>query len=195
MSLADFITASRMIAAPLLLVLAVRGAADAFLGLAMYGFLTDAGDGTIARLQNRATARGARLDSCADLFFYTSVLAGLIWLFPTRLSEHVVLFVIVSIAYATPIVAGWLKFRRLTSYHTLLARVSVVSLAVGLFSWLLFEENLPMQAGAVVLMISAVEELAITRLLPSPRDNIATVFSLLNNKPLGEEPCIHKPLS
>lgn len=182
-SLADGITVSRMMAAPLLLAAAVSGYSRAFLAIALYGFLSDAGDGLVARIRTTASVRGAQLDSRADFYFYTAVLLGLVWLFPARLGEHWMLLGTVAAAYATPIAAGWLKFHRLTSYHTFLARASLVLLAAGLFAWLLLDSILPLQVGTVVLVLSAIEELAITRLLTEIGDNIPTVFRLLNNTP------------
>jgi cardiolipin synthase (CMP-forming) len=181
-----------MVVAPMLLLVAVIDISQAFIALALFGFLTDACDGLIARSLKNVSERGARLDSRADVCFYTSVLVGLLWLFPARLSEHLYLIGTIVVAYATPIVAGWLKFRRLTSYHTRLARVAAVLLATGLFVWLVWDAMIVLQLGTIVLVFAATEELAITRLLREPRDSIPTVFWLINNHTPGEDRCLQK---
>ncbi len=186
---ADRITVGRMAAAPLLFAAGAFGASRLFLGLAVLGLLSDVADGLVARALGQASARGARLDSHADLAFYAAFLAGLAFLIPERLLAEWRLVTVVATAYAVPILVGWARFGRLTSYHTVLARVSLGALAAGVACWLAFDLTLPLRLGTVVLAISAVEELALTLLLDTPRDNIPHLFHSSLHSTGALDPC------
>lgn len=187
---ADRITISRMIGAPLLLIAALTGQAQVFLALALAGFATDIGDGKVARLLNNTTSRGAQLDSRADLMFYSAGMVGLVLLFPSAFALEWRSGVVVGLAYAVPICVGWLKFRRLTSYHTLLARIALCTVAIAFFCWLWLDRVAPLRVATVILVVSAIEELAITWKLVVPRDDVSHFFQLLLPSPPRSEPCL-----
>lgn len=168
-----------MLAAPLLIAAAAMSAPQTFLFLAIAGALSDASDGTIARLLNNTTARGAALDSRADALFYSATIIGLVILFPARLMAEWPTMTTVVLAYSFPILVGYYKFARITSYHTWLARLSIVILTPAIVSWLWFDSIMLFRIGVVVLAVSAAEELAITHTLNRPRDNIPHLFHLL----------------
>jgi CDP-diacylglycerol--glycerol-3-phosphate 3-phosphatidyltransferase len=65
---------------------------------------------------------------------------------------------------------------RTWSYRTWIAKLSTAVLGIG--TWLLFMELMPwiFLAGIVVLVISAVEEIAITLILPEWQPNVPHVF-------------------
>ncbi len=84
---------------------------------------------------------------------------------------------VVVVAYLTPIIVGWLKFRRLTSYHTILARVSFVLLPIGCALWIVLHTAWPIRVAATVLALSAIEELIITLRLSAPRHDVPHLLS------------------
>ena len=192
LTLADRITVSRMLAAPLLPLVALGGATELFTGLVAYGLATDAIDGTVARALNHHSPRGAQLDSQADAIFYSASLLGLAVLFPAQLAAEWSLATVALLAYVGPMVAALYKFGRLTSYHTILDRVSLVMLAPALFIWLWFDTILYLRIAVAVLVISAVEELLMTWNLQEPRDNVAHLFRLLTLSPRRREECVQK---
>lgn len=187
---ADRLTISRMIGAPLLLIAALFGQAQVFLALAVMGFATDIGDGKVARLLNNTTSRGAQLDSRADLLFYSTGMVGLVLLFPTAFAMEWRSGVVVGLAYAVPMCVGWLKFRRLTAYHTLLARIALCAVATAFFCWLWLGRVAPLRVATVILVLSAIEELAITWKLATPRDDVSHFFQLQLPSSRRSESCL-----
>ena len=177
---ADLLTISRMVAAPALIVVAAVGSLLLFACLALLGLATDAADGAVARALRCTSPQGARLDSRADFAFYCAMLAGLVMLFPARFAIERTMLLLVLVGYLVPILVGWWKFKRLTSYHTALARVSIVLLSVVVPVWLWLGLVLPLRVVVAVYMLSAIEELVITFTLTWPRDNVVHVFRLFS---------------
>lgn len=186
---ADRLTHARMVSAPVLLAAAMLDAPRVFVVVAACGFLSDALDGPLARAAHSASPRGAALDSRADVALCVAMLIGLAILLPAPFrAERVTLVVVVS-AYVVPIAVGWLKFRTLTAYHTILARVSLVVLPLSVVLWLAWQTAWPVHAAAALLTLSAVEELAITLMLPAPRHDVPHLFSsAIHASPSRPEP-------
>lgn len=178
-SVADRLSLARLVGAPLLLLTAVWGTPPLFAAVMACGLATDALDGAIARATGTVSARGARLDSRADLVFYSAVLIGLPVVMPANLRSEWETAVVVVAAYAVPIIVGWLKFGRLTAYHTWLARVSLGGLSAGLLWWMVSGTAWLLQAATAVFVLSAAEEILLTLLLDSARDNVPHVFAIL----------------
>jgi len=188
----DCFAFSRMGAALLALLAALAGEVGWFARLVAFGFVTDAIDGPLSRWLKTASPRGARLDSRADLALNSAAGLGVIVLFPARLAAEWPLVVTVALAYAAPITVGWFKFGRLTSYHTILARVSLVLLPLTLAAWLRFDTLLPLQISVAILVLSALEELVITWKLKRPQDDVRHVFRVVNLDSQRRERCVPK---
>lgn len=193
-SWADRITISRMFGAPLLLWVAYAGHSRVFLVIAVVGLVTDFSDGRVARWLNNSSEYGARLDSRADLMFYSAAFVGLLLLFPGAFAAEWRVGLVVGFAYALPIAFGLLKFRRLTSYHTVLARVALCAVATSFFFWLWLDAAGPLRIAVTILVLSAIEEVAITCMLAAPRDDVSHIFLLLSPGFRRSKSCLPKQL-
>src|SRR5690242_9640240 len=108
----------RLLLVPVLLLLAWNGQGKTFFNVLVVSLLTDALDGWIARKLNQTSDLGARLDSWADLLTSLSLpLAGW-WLRPDVVRQESAFLVAGITFYLLAPLYGWLKYRRLTSYHT-----------------------------------------------------------------------------
>jgi CDP-diacylglycerol--glycerol-3-phosphate 3-phosphatidyltransferase len=171
----NLLTVSRILASPVLLVAAVTGAADIFLAVLIYALLSDAIDGRLARATGHESTLGAQLDSWADCLLYLTTPIGVVLLLPWMLSREWATLATIVASYVVPITAGVIRYRRLTAYHTVAAKVSGTLLsAAGV--WLIATGDAwPLRVAAGVLVISAAEELAITRVLPQWRANVPSL--------------------
>jgi len=190
MTLADRITVSRMLAAPLAFGAAVMGFAGLYTAVVAYGLFSDAIDGLVARASKQASARGARLDTLADVMFYSASVLGLVALFPSRLADEWELFTIATLAYVIPMVAAWCKFGRITSYHTVLDRMALLIIPPALLVWLWSDTIFPLRTAAAVLVIAAMEELLMTWRLQEPRDDVAHLFQLESSSFRRRKECV-----
>ncbi|MEO7041189.1 MAG: CDP-alcohol phosphatidyltransferase family protein [Gemmatimonadaceae bacterium] len=173
--MANLLSLARLLSVPCMLVAAGLGSVRAWIALFACAIVSDAIDGPIARARHTVSERGAVLDSVADCALYLTVPAGVLLLFPWVRAADGPAVGLVVVGYATPVVYGFLKFRRLTSYHTIAARVSGVLLCSA-FLWLLATRVAwPLYIATVVLVLSALEEIAITRTLPVWRPNVPSL--------------------
>ncbi|MEO6993784.1 MAG: CDP-alcohol phosphatidyltransferase family protein [Lacunisphaera sp.] len=171
-NLANLITACRIALAPVLLVLAWQGKEDAFLACLIASLVSDIVDGQVARRFNLASALGARLDSWADLLTYASVPLATWWLRPDIVSNEKVFFYTAVASYAIPVAIGFMKFKQLTSYHTLMARISACVLGIAVIVLFAHGPVLPLRIAICILVLAEVEEICITFILPEPRLNV-----------------------
>jgi CDP-diacylglycerol--glycerol-3-phosphate 3-phosphatidyltransferase len=166
MPVADFLSWTRLIAALVLVPISATGNSAAFLVVLAWALLSDAIDGTVARALGTAGVRGARLDSAADCVLF-SIAPAASWMVLPAVHRYATADVaIITIAYLAPIALGFAKFGRLTSYHTRAARAAAVLQALGLALLVWREQVWLLHVAVAVLVASAVEESAITRVLP-----------------------------
>ena len=172
---ADTITSVR-IAASLFLLFLPLGSVGFLVVYTLTG-LTDVLDGWLARKTGTASDFGARLDSIADLLFYTVLLLRLspvLW----RMLPAVIWYAVAGIllvrlaAYVTAAV----KYHRFAALHTWLNKLTgaavfllpyVLALSKGVgYSWAL----------CVLALTASVEELVIHLFLPGYQADRKTVF-------------------
>ena len=139
------LTLLRLLGSPLLIVLAINGNVSVIVGVFIFLILTDWLDGKLASLLNQRTELGARLDSAADAVFFGSLLFAICLLKWEFVSLHWPWIAAALVSYAATSTTGWIKFRRLPSYHTWAAKTSwhlvniaVLCLFTGWASWPFF---------------------------------------------------------
>ena len=178
-TLPNLLSFFRLAAAPVLLLLALAGHREAWLWLLAACFASDAVDGTLARITGQATQFGAMLDSWADVTVYAVIAVSLPLLWPDVVHAERVAVLTLIASFTLPALAGWLRFRRFTSYHTWLVRLAVVATAVGLYLLLLDISPWPFRIAAGLAVLAALEEIAISLVLPTERSNIAGLATAL----------------
>lgn len=175
-TLPNALSALRLVLAPLMLWLAWTGRDTAFLVTLSLSLLSDLCDGWLARRFDQATQLGTLLDSYGDLATYLTVPLCAWWLWPDLIQREAWYAAAVVAAYVFPIVLGYLKYGRLTAYHTYGAKLSAV--VVGSSALLLFLGGpaLPFRVATWVLVLAELEEIAITTILPEWRANVPSLL-------------------
>lgn len=192
LTIPNALTASRIVCVPFLMVIAWHGNHLAFIILLAVALSTDALDGMLARKLNQASPAGARLDSWADFCIYMSMPLCAWWLWPDIVCTEAVFIVAVVASYIVPVIYGSLKYGRMTSYHTRLAKLSAVLMGPSIL--LLFSRVTPwpFRVFTIVPVASCIEELIMTTLLPGWHANIPSLRRALAVKREhyadGEEP-------
>lgn len=172
----NLISGFRLLAAPVMLYLAWIGRPVGFLVLLAISLITDAIDGFLARRLNWQSELGARLDSWGDFATYVTVPLGAWWLWPDILRREAVFVWLAIAAYVVPIAIGFVKFHRLTSYHTWAAKLSAVIMSISALLLFLTDIAWPFRCAAVFQAFEAVEEIAITFTIPKWRSNIPSLW-------------------
>jgi phosphatidylglycerophosphate synthase len=176
-SVADLLSMSRLAIAPALPVAAALAPPPVTVAMIGWGMLSDAADGLIARHTHTESDRGARLDSFCDVIFYSCALAAFLIAFPEVRALHTT-WVAIGASLVIPSVYGWLKFSRLPSYHTFLSRFALVLLSASLLAFAATGAVWPFHVVGAAAIASAIDDMLITRMLPSWRSDIPHVLAI-----------------
>lgn len=170
---------ARIVCAPVLVLLAATGQQTIYTWVLVPALLTDAADGWIARGFGLQSRLGARLDSLGDSLVWCAGLAGLIAFQRDVLAAHRWLIGAVVAGWMLENVLAWLRYRRLSSFHTVLSKIAGVLLSVyigvlflfGHWDWLLW-------LAATASLLASAEELCLLALLPQWRADVKGVWWL-----------------
>ncbi len=168
--------AIRLAGTPLLVLLALRGDTVWFVWLMVFLLATDWLDGKLAILLKQQTTFGARLDSVADASLYTVILFGALWLKWPLIRGTAWWIAPAAASYGLPVLAAWLKFGRLPSYHTRAAKTCWFLVSVAAVCLFLDWSLLPLRITAVGVLLTNLEALAITLVLPAWRANVPSLY-------------------
>ena len=171
--LPNAITLARLLAVPVLAVLAWSGMHGAFAALLLPALASDVLDGWLARRLDATTAFGAALDSIADILLVL-VMVYAIWpLHPYVYREHGWPIIAVVVIWVIAHAASLLRYGRLASFHTHLIRAgifafslfAVVLFLIGFVPWMLY-------LAAAICALGAVEHFVMLALVPRWTPNL-----------------------
>ena len=172
LNLPNVISATRVALMPVLVLLALQHNVVAFLSVLALSLLSDGVDGYLARRLGQVTELGTRLDSLADLSTYAAMLLGLKVLWP-QVFEHEADYLVVAFsAWLVPLLVCLARFKRFPSYHTLSAKLAAIMLAPAYFMAVIFDDSMLFRGVLLFYLWVALEQVAITSILPQWQDNI-----------------------
>ncbi len=181
LTLPNLLTGFRFVAAPGLLWLAWHGIALAFMGLLALVFLSDLLDGMAARLTGQVSQFGAALDSSADVVTYLTIAVCCWWLWPAIVDRELLYVSMIVASCLLPAITGFGKFGRFTSYHTWAVKLAAASVGLSLYLMFLGGPAWPFRMAAVLSLMAALEEIAITLLLSKPESNVRSLWTVLKS--------------
>lgn len=175
------ITFYRIIAAPFLLVFLFAKQYEVFKWLLGLSFFTDLIDGYLARKFQVTSILGTKLDSIGDDL---TVLVGLIALFVLKLEfikQHIIIFIILLALFLVQIAYGFIRYKKMTNFHTYLAKTAALLQGVFLILVLFTEEPslILFYVAAIVTMLELTEEIILIRLLPKWQANVKGIYWVL----------------
>jgi len=169
----NILTISRFVISALLILDAVDGQPSAYFApLFIFGALTDFLDGFIARKFNVMSPKGAVLDGYADIALYCSVLVCVWFLFPSVITKYLAFFIGLIVLQILSWGFSYLKFKRITSYHTYSAKTWGVSLFVSIALLFVFSNDFLLIPMFIIGAVSMVEDIIITSVLPCWKSDI-----------------------
>jgi CDP-diacylglycerol--glycerol-3-phosphate 3-phosphatidyltransferase len=176
LTIPNALSALRLVLAPVLIWLAWTGQHTAFLVTLSVSLLSDLSDGWFARRFDQATHLGTLLDSYGDFATYMTVPLCAWWLWPDLIRREAWYAAAIVAAYVFPIVLGYLKYGRLTAYHTYGAKLSAVVVGASALALFAGGPPLPFRIATWVLVLAELEEIAITTILPEWRANVPSIL-------------------
>ena len=168
-----------MLLAPILLLLAWQLRPTMFLLCAAVSLTSDLVDGFLARHLQQRSELGAKLDSWGDLLTYVALGVGAWWLWPHVIRAEAAWVAAVVASYTLPSLVGFMKFGRLTSYHTRGAKLSAVLMGPALLLLFAWQISWVFRLATVVLLAAEVEETAITIVLPKWHADVPSLAAAL----------------
>jgi len=181
--LPNVLSGLRLLAVPVLAVLAARHQENAFAWLLIAALLTDVADGWIARAWSLESQLGARLDSLADTALMFVAVYG-IWVFHREvMADHAISCSLAVGLWVLENLLALLRYGRLSSFHTYLSKIAAN--ALGFFVGVLFVFGFRpwlFQLAIWTTILASLEELALLALLDEWRADVQGLWWVLSER-------------
>jgi phosphatidylglycerophosphate synthase len=166
--LVNAITLYRIVAAPVLIILALTGNLNVFKWLLPVSFLTDLFDGTMARKLEVTSVFGSKMDSIGDDLSFVASAVGVFAFKLDFILHNIIMLAPLIGLYLFQTICALIKYRKITSFHTYLAKLAAI--LQGCFLILLFLLPAPIYwlfcAAAFLTIADILEEIIILFYLP-----------------------------
>jgi CDP-diacylglycerol--glycerol-3-phosphate 3-phosphatidyltransferase len=142
-------------------------------------FSTDVIDGIIARLFNQEGKRRAKLDSWGDILFLITGMVGFAW-FETEFFLQSIGWILLPLSmYFVEMIYSLIKFKKLSNYHTYLAKITAFMQVFFIVFMLFFgPNNLVFGLAIFFSTIDPLEDIYITNQLDEWKANINGIWCL-----------------
>jgi len=166
----------RILGAVAMLVLAGLEQQRACLYVLLIMLTTDWLDGKLARWLDQRSSFGAKVDSVADLSMFVSVGLAAIWLRPGLFVAELPWIVAAGGSYLLSLLVGYVRFRRMVSYHPLSAKAAWF--ATGVAAVVIFADGpgWPLRLAAGLAVLSNLEAVAVSVISRRFRTDVVSVY-------------------
>lgn len=188
LNIPNLISVFRLAIVPILLYVAWTGKPTLFLVLFSCMLVSDCIDGFLARKLNQVSELGAKLDSWSDFAMYMSLPVCGWWLWPDVIRREAPFVIIVVSCYIIPDILGFLKYGRLTSYHTWGTKLSAVLMGSAILVLFAQGPGWPFRIFTPVFVLAELEEVAMTAILPEWQANVPSLWHALKMKKSLDRP-------
>lgn len=171
----NVLTTARILGAAPLATLAWFGQRNAFIGFLAFLLLTDLIDGPIARRLGQQGKTGARLDTIADGLLYIAVALSFWWLETDAFRAHLPWFWAVFVSWLLSVAVSLVRFGRLPSYHTWLAKTSALVVGPVALAWIVAGWTAGIPWALAFVTLANVEAAAIGAVLPEWRSDVTSL--------------------
>ncbi|MDH4090343.1 MAG: CDP-alcohol phosphatidyltransferase family protein [Cyclobacteriaceae bacterium] len=177
------ITFYRAIAAPVILFFIIRADYEVFKWLLAFSFFTDAIDGYLARWLKVDSIAGARLDSIADDLTIVAAITGLVVFERDFLNSQLSIIIALLVLFTIQTLMALIRYRKVTSYHTYLAKLAAVLQGLSLMQVFFFTKPLLVlfYAAATVTALELIEEMVLVVISPVWQANVKGLYWVLKS--------------
>lgn len=182
MTLPNVLSAFRIFAGPVLVVIAWLGREQAFIGVYLLCLLSDWADGFLARALHETSDLGARLDSLGDLTMVVSLPVSILYLRPDILAGEWPYITAGMACYLVPTLYGIAKYGRPTSYHTWGAKLCAAAVGCTLLILFVHGPNWPFRSCVPLVILEAAHEIVMTALLPEWEADIPSAWHAIQRR-------------
>ena len=159
------ITAIRLLALPVLWILALTGARTYLAIGLLLSAITDVIDGPIARKYNQTSDFGSKFDSLADQLIQISAVFWVLILMPEVYTDNLWITIAALGTYLASLTVGLIKFKRLANLHLYLTKLGGIFLYTFVIHAFLFGQyNRGLYLVAVLFLLLSHAECLILQL-------------------------------
>ena len=175
----NWVSATRILIAPLMFVFAFLGMETWFLGALIFSGFTDVLDGMLARRLNMITPLGAHLDSWGDFTIYSTmaICAWILW--PEITQRELLYYTLILFSFLLPALIGWIKFGKFTGYHTWSVKIAVLVTFAGYVALYAEIAAWPFMLASFLCVYAGLEEILITLVLRKERTDVRSLLAAL----------------
>ena len=142
-------------------------------------FTTDIIDGVVARVFHQEGKRRAKLDSWGDILFLVTGMVGLVWFEPDFFVNNLTWVLLPVLMYLLEMVFTLAKFKKLSNYHTYLAKFTAFVQVVFIVHALFFGvSNILFYLAVFFSTVDPLEDIYITYQLKTWKANINGIWCL-----------------
>jgi CDP-diacylglycerol--glycerol-3-phosphate 3-phosphatidyltransferase len=182
-NIADWITAYRIITAPIVFLLIFFSNQLIFSIFLTISFLSDAIDGFVARRLKIVSSRGAYLDSIGDVITVVVAIIGVFWFRFDFVKEQVVWLAIIIGLYFLQLGLAYWRYGRPSSFHTYAVKLAAVMQALFLLALLFFDYlDWLFKIVVVLSVIEAIEEIILIFVLKKWETDVKGLYWVLKRK-------------
>lgn len=138
-------------------------------------FLSDLLDGMIARRLKIVTTKLRVLDSYIDIVFYICLITSIYLTYSTIISRFYFPAILVVLLQLINWSVSLIKFGRLTSYHSYLAKLRALALFIAIALLFLFSQTVFLWVSICLACISNIEGVIISLILPKWHYDVWTI--------------------
>ena len=178
--LLNVLSAIRLLIAPLLLVLAFAGQKTSFIIFFIITMIIGLSDEMLARKVNQFTAARSLLFSWGNSITFMLIVIGVWILWPEIIRQDALFLVVLLVGHLVPVVLGYLKYSRLTSYHTWMTKFATILIGAAALYVLMGGPIQALEFTIPVYIFARIEEIAITTILPEWEFNVPSLWHAIS---------------
>jgi CDP-diacylglycerol--glycerol-3-phosphate 3-phosphatidyltransferase len=180
------ITFYRLLAAPVLLILLFNEQLTLFKWLLVVSFLTDAIDGYLARRYKVTSVFGSILDSVSDDLTIVVAIIGIALVNPEFLRKELALVAVQVLLFITQICFALIRYRKISSFHTYLAKFVTVfqGIFLVLFYWLPEPVYVLFYGVSALTILDLLEEIVLVLIIPRWETDIKGLYWVIKKRTL-----------
>lgn len=179
----NLITIYRIVTFPLLIYLVLTGELTLFKWLLAASFFTDAIDGYLARGFKVTSVLGAKLDSIGDDLTVLAGIFGLVFTRPEFIREQWPWIAILIFIFIVQLSLALFKYKKMSSFHTYLAKLAAVVSAFFLLSTFFFDLYYWLfYAALIITALELIEEIILVLLIPQWQVNVKGIYWVLKKR-------------
>lgn len=180
----NLITFYRIFTFPFLIFLILIDRIEVFKWFLLASFFTDAIDGFLSRKYKATSVLGAKLDSIGDDLTILAATVGLLITQFDFVKKELTLFLVLFGVFLLQLTASLIRYKKISSFHTYLAKAAAVATAIFLLSVFFLERiRYPFfYAAYVVTLVELIEEIVLVLLLPQWKVNVKGLYWVLKKQ-------------